>query len=114
MADLEFRKEGGGGGGGGFQCALDNRLLYLEKRNKVCKVHPLAIGNAPPAKHFDFRTSESFLVPFWGEIARVMDNLLANLVIVFKSLQNLNGRLFFHTIPCGAALIGHVTSGAIG
>ena len=52
MVDLEFRKEGG------FQCALDNRLLYLEKCNKVCKAHPLAIGHALPAKRFDFRTSE--------------------------------------------------------
>ena len=33
-------------------------LLYLEKCNKVCKAHPLVIGHAPPAKRFDFRTSE--------------------------------------------------------
>ena len=71
----------------------------------------------PPGKSFDFRPSEIVSGAVWGEIARVMDELLLNLVIVFKALkrsQNLKQRLSFHLIPCDTALIGHVTSGAIG
>ena len=31
-----------------------------------------------------------FLVPFWGEIARVMDNLPPNLVIVLEAFKDMD------------------------
>ena len=47
--------------------------VYLVKRNKVCEVHLLGEsgGMPPPRIFFSFQTFWLFLVPFWGEIARV-------------------------------------------
>ena len=52
---------------------LCNWSLYLAKRNKARKAHPLrggGWGHAPAGK-FLISDLRSFLVPFWGEIARV-------------------------------------------
>ena len=65
MADLGFWK-------GGFQCALGH-YSYLVERNKAREVRLLrgCGGMPPPGKFLISDLLRSFLVPFWGEIARV-------------------------------------------
>ena len=50
------------------------RLLYMAKHNKVCEACLLGGGVWGHAPQENFLISDflrSFLVPFWGEIARV-------------------------------------------
>ena len=93
MADLGFRK-------GGFQCALD----FYTWRSVIMKAREARLlggsGACPPGKFLISDFLRSFLVSFWGKIARV-GRPTANLVVVFEAFkrsQNLKAWLRFARI----------------